>query len=119
MLAPKKDAFALAMASGAGIKAAAGVVGMPARTCYTWAREDEVRARVAEIRADLTTQAIGKLTATAAEAAEILATIMRDENTPAQTRVTAARAILSDLLALESHAELKAKIEALEERVSR
>lgn len=73
-------AFVAALAGGMSVRAAGEVAGMSERTAYRrWARP-EVRREVAALRAVVLQEAVGRLTAGATRAAEVLLELLESED---------------------------------------
>ena len=80
---PRFDALALEVAKGQSVPAAAPALGQAERTARRLAARPEFRARVAELRRDMTAQALGELTAGATEAAQTLRSLLAPKEPPA------------------------------------
>jgi hypothetical protein len=110
----KIESLAKALAAGDSAAAWAEVNNVPRRTAYRWATEAGVKARVRGLRQGLVTDAVGKLAEAATAAVETLRGLLA-EGQPATVRLGAARAILSALIDVQSHAELADRLARLEE----
>ena len=106
----------LAKALAVGDSAAAWAEGndVPRRTAYRWAAEAGLKARVRGLRQDPVTDAVGRLAAAATSAVDTLRGLLA-ESQPATVRLGAARAILTALIDVQTHAELADRVTHLEE----
>ena len=109
----KIESLARALAVGDSAAAWAEVNHVPRRTAYRWAAEAGVKARVHGLRQGLVTDAVGKLAGAATAAVETLRGLLA-EGQPATVRLGAARAILSALIDVQTHAELSDRVTRLE-----
>jgi hypothetical protein len=105
----------VAIAAGQPVGGWAKANEIPKRTAYRWSRDPEVRRLVAEIRRRSIDKAVGRLSK-AAEAADQIIKLAREAAAEA-VRLTAARSILSDLMAVSDHQQLDARIAELERRI--
>lgn len=109
-------ALALALASGRSLTAWARENQTPARTARRWAALPEVRDQVERIRRKAVDRAIGKLTRHATRAAAVLAELAEARETPPAVRLSAARAVLQELLSVREHNELADRVAELERK---
>jgi hypothetical protein len=86
------DQLALAIAGGASLTAAAEACGVSAKTAARRMQEPDFRARVSELQSQMIAQAVGKMSATMAAAADQLKDLLR--NRSAGVRLSASKAIL-------------------------
>jgi len=107
------EPMAIAVAAGSSIKAAAEAVRCSTQTAYNISATSEFRSRVSEIRSELTTAAVGRLTAAASEAVDTLRSLLDAANEPS-VRLNAAKAILANLGPISEHGELRQRIDAIE-----
>jgi hypothetical protein len=114
----QKSSLALAIAGGSTVKAWAESHQVPARTAYTWAREEGVCALVEEIRRRAVDRAIGRLARHATAAAGEIGRLATKAESEA-TRLNAARAVLADLLTVSDYASLERRLTELEKRHAR
>jgi hypothetical protein len=113
------ESLALAVVGGMTIRRWAREHETPERTAYEWARTPEFRQRVGELRADLVNRALGRLARSAGTAVKALERIISHQSTaPDAVRVAAAKAILSALIDVQTHAELNDRLTALEQRLA-
>jgi hypothetical protein len=110
----KIESLARALAAGDSAAAWAEVNDVPRRTAYRWAAEAGVRARVRGLRQGLVADAVGRLAGAATTAVDTLRGLLA-EGQPASVRLGAARAILSALVEIQTHADLSDRVTRLEE----
>lgn len=111
------EAAALAVATGQPLKKWAEAHSVPLRTAQRWTTKPTFRRRVQELRRRLIDQSIGTLTVASTAAAVQLAKLATESQSE-QVRLSASRAILSDLLAVQGHAELEQEIRLIKERLA-
>ena len=87
---------------------------MPRRTAYRWAAEAGLKRRVRGLRQGLVTDAVGRLADAATAAVDTLRGLLA-EGQPATVRLGTARAILTALIDVQTHAELADRVTPLEE----
>jgi hypothetical protein len=117
---PSKAALlALAVASGEPLGKAARRLGIGERTAKGWNRNPKFRAKVAELRSALVSEAIGKLSSEASEAVAVLGRIIRSRKSSDVAKLAAARAILDKLPMMSEYFDLTERVRALEERAGR
>lgn len=109
------DALTLAVAGGQTIKAAAGVAGCKITTAYAVSASPDFRQRVAELRSEITSQAVGRLSNAASQAVDTLVELLDAANDPS-IRLNASKAILAALPSMSDFAELRQRIDAIESR---
>jgi hypothetical protein len=116
ILTPRQEAAALALASGKTEDEAADLANCGERTLRTWlATVPGFAARVAELRAEMTARAMGRLIDNMVSAADTLGYLSRKAK--AETvRLGAARAVLELGVKLRETIELEERIRALEGR---
>lgn len=113
-LTPKQEAAALALAAGLTIEAAAKAAKAGGRTVRTWqATVPAFPRRVAELRAEMTSQALGRLIDGMTSAADTLGYLCRKGKSET-VRLGAARAVLELGVKLRETVELAECIAALE-----
>jgi len=110
----KIESLAQALAVGDSVAAWAEAHDVPRRTAYRWAAEAGLRARVRGLRQGLVTDAVGKLAEAATTAVDTLKGLLAEKQ-PASVRLGAARAILTALIDVQTHAELADRVAHLEE----
>lgn len=109
----KHERLAAEIAGGSSVREAAATIGMAERTAYRATESADFRRRVAEIRTKITDRAIGLLSDAATEAVQTLASLLQEENKPAD-RIAAAKAILSAVKPLSELGELRDRLDAIE-----
>lgn len=115
MNATKPEMLAVEIARGQPIADAARAAGLSPRTAYRLMAEPGFRARVDELRRAMVQTAVGKLTDSATEATDTLRTLLGAGHPPT-VRLGAARAILDNVVDLQTHADILERIAALERR---
>jgi hypothetical protein len=110
----KIESLAQALAVGDSVAAWAEAHHVPRRTAYRWATEASVKAQVRDLRQDLVTDAVGKLAGAATVAVETLRGLLA-AGQPATVRLGAARALLTALIDVQTHADLSDRVTHLEE----
>lgn len=113
----KFELMALDVARGKPVKDAAAAAGVSVRTGFSWAARPDFRGKVAELRAAMLAETIGRLSA-AATAAVATMVLLLDKQSPPTVRLGAARGILSSLIEMRAHVELSARVEDLERRLA-
>jgi hypothetical protein len=115
-LSPRQEQVALLMASGNTEGQAAFQTGCGARTIRSWLRSSPAFSRrIADLRAQMTSAALGRLTASMCRAADTLDQLAA--SAAAETvRLGASRAILELAVKLKETVELEARISLLEQR---
>jgi hypothetical protein len=107
------EALALAIAAGSTVRAWARANGVPERTAYTWASTPEFKHRVAQLRQQIISRAVGRLAALSTKAAAALGRLLDDPDP--EVRLKSARAIFSDLVSTREHVELSERLAGLKE----
>jgi hypothetical protein len=108
------EAMALALATGTSIKKASQSAGISVRHGYRVAASSKMRFRVGELRSQIANEAVGRLTQGATKAADTLVELLGEANEPS-TRMNAAKAILANLGPLSELAELRSRLDRLEQ----
>ena len=108
------EPLAAQVASGNSIKQAAEIVGCSLQSAYNLSHTEHFRFRVSEIRSEITQQAIGKLTDAASLACDTLRELLDVSQRPSD-RLGAAKTILANLGPLSELAELRARLDRLEQ----
>lgn len=109
------EPIAVLVAGGNSIKAASETAGCSLQTAYNLSATPEFRQRVSEIRTQMTTEAVGKLTLAATQAVDTLMELLTSEH-EATIRLNASKAILTHLGPLSEHGELRQRISDIESR---
>ena len=107
------DLIAAAVAAGSTIKAAAESCGCSERHGYRLSGMPEFRKRVSEIRSQIASEAVGRLTSAATQAVDTLLQLLEASNN-SKTRLDASKAILNALGPVSELGELRARLELLE-----
>lgn len=106
---------ALALAEGAGVAEAGRRVGLSRKAVYRRLQDEEFKAHVRELRAELLDEAGGKLSHATSRAAEVLVLLLEGENE--FVRLNAARTILESALRMREVLEVEERLAAIEERL--
>ena len=117
-LSPAQEAVALGVASGLSLAASArkAKVGVP--TAKTWSSTlPAFRRRVRELRAEMTSQALGRLVDGMSSAADTLGYLSRKGKSET-VRLSAARAVLELANKTRENVELEERLQALEQQVA-
>jgi hypothetical protein len=113
---PEKDvALALALAVGASTTAAAEQAGISRVTAWRKLADPAFRQLVANLRAELMAEAVGKLANTMNRAADALATTL--DSADERVRLRGARAVLTLGHRLHESIDLDERIREIEERL--
>ncbi len=110
----KRERLAVLVAAGATVRDAVAEVGCSESTGYRMARTSDFQQRVAAIRSEVAQAVVGKLTDAATRAADCLVELLDDQQ-PASIRLQASKAILTHLQPLTELAELRDRVDALEQ----
>jgi transposase-like protein len=114
-LSTRKEAVAIALATGQTVSDAAAAAGATKRTVHRWLKESAFRDRVHELQSDLFGQAAGRLTALSAQAADALGALLSSEDEG--VRLQAARLILDLGIRLREHFVLARDLDELRQRM--
>ena len=120
----KKDAAILALVTEPTIADAAKKAGISHATLHRWLQIKDFKDAYREAKREVVSAAIARLQRTATEAVDALRDVMNDAESPANARVSAARAILELAIKAIELEDLEARVEQLEallqkERVTR
>jgi len=120
----KKDAAILALVTEPTIADAAKKAGISHATLHRWLQIKDFKDAYREAKREAVSAAISRLQRTATEAVDALRDVMNDAESPANARVSAARAILELAIKAIELEDLEARVEQLEallqkERVTR
>ena len=117
-LSPRQEAVALGVASGLSLAAAARKAKAGVPTAKTWsATLPAFRRRVRELRAEMTSQALGRLVDGMSSAADTLGYLSRKGKSET-VRLSAARAVLELANKTRENVEMEERLQALEQRVA-
>src|SRR5215213_1839174 len=110
------SALVTALAAGGTVEAAAKAAGVSETTAYRRQREPAFRQRVAEVRDEMVSRAVARLSATSTLAADCLRELLKAQSET--VRLGAARAILELGSRLREQEDLGARIAALERELA-
>ncbi len=110
------EALALALAAGRTLRDAAVEAGIGERTAARRWSDPSFRRRVEELRADMVTRALGKLSDGMAQAGDVLRQLLAPETPPA-VRLGACRAMLELGVKLRETVDHEQRLQALEARL--
>ena len=108
------ELLAVAVAGGQTVKAAAESCSCSERQGYRISATPEFKSRVSAIRAEMTSQAVGELSAAASEAVTTIRELLASTNEPS-VRLNAAKAILNALGPMSELGELRERLATLEQ----
>ena len=108
------ETMAALVACGSSIKDAAAAAGASQRQGYRVSSSEEFRRRVATIRSEATSAAVGRLSDRAVRAVDVLDALLDSDDE--STRLAAAKTMLSLLPKVAEHGELRARVDAIENR---
>ena len=108
------EQIAAAVLSNGTNAAAAAACGLSLRQFYTRTGKPEFQSKLSEARGRVLEGACDALQARVSEAVETLTSVMRDKETPPQTRVNACNSILTNALRMTEQLEILKRVEALE-----
>ena len=115
---PRQEAVALSVASGLSLAAAARSAKVVVPTAKRWSRlQPAFRRRVQELRAEMTSQALGRLVDSMVGAADTLSYLSRKGKSE-MVRLSAARAILEMANRTREAVELEERLQALESQLA-
>ena len=107
------EALATSIASGETIKASAALAKCSDSQAYRICATTDFRSRVSEIRSEITSQAVGRLTQAATTAVATIVELLGPEHEPS-VRLNASKAILLQLGPLTELGELRARLDRIE-----
>jgi len=108
--------LAVALATGQSVRDAAAAVGISERTTYRRVADTDFQGLMRQLRGEMVTTAIGKLSSSMANAAEVLGELLKDKD--ANFRYKAAVKLLEIGFKADEHARLEAEIAELKAMVS-
>jgi len=111
-----KTELALAIANGTSVSAWARGNEVPKRTAYRWAGEPKVRAAVESYRRRAVGRAIGRMARRVTWATDGIAKLAQGAESES-VKLTALRAILSDMMAVSQFARLEQRMTEIEEQL--
>jgi hypothetical protein len=109
------EALALALAAGATVQDAAQAAGLSPATAYRRLAAEAFKARVRELRAEMTGRALGRMTDGLVEAADRLLELVRSADE--RVALGAARSVLEFAPRLRQSEELEREVEGLRRAV--
>lgn len=109
------EPLAVAVAMGDTIKTAAEKAGIPLSTAYHTSCGEDFKARVAELRGEVTEQALGCMTDGLVSAVQTIIALL-DESQEPKVRLDAAKALLVNVRPLTDTAEFRARLEKIERK---
>jgi hypothetical protein len=113
----KHDQLAMAIALGKSISQWARENEVPTRTAYRWASEPDVRRQVNDCRRRSLDRVLGWMAGRSLRAVKTL-TKLSETAKSESVQLSAARAVLSDQIAVAKHANLEFRLAEMEERVN-
>jgi hypothetical protein len=111
------ESLAISVAGGLSIRDASTKIGCGVSTGYNISCNPAFRIRVSEIRSEAVQGAVGRLSVISSRAVDTLAELLGPEN-DARDRLTAAKTILSVLVPMSEFAELRERLDRLEQSSS-
>jgi hypothetical protein len=112
------NSLAFAVAAGRSVASWCGEHKIPKRTAYDWTKLPEFKVMVSAHRRRLIDVGLGKLTKHVGKAVAQIAELATSAESES-VRLAAARAILSELIAIGNYADLEARVADLEARAER
>lgn len=112
-LTPRQGRFVAELLAGQSAAAAAEVAGVSLRTAWRWLARPDVGAELRRRSRRLLDQCEQRLHAASADAAKLLADVVRNDEMPSTTRVRAALGLI-DVARRVALDELEARVGALE-----
>src|SRR4051794_17795764 len=112
-LTPKQHKAIVALLNEPTMGAAAKHAGVGERTLYTWLTEPAFDTAYRTARRKAVQQAIGRLQQVSAAAVSVLVRVMANEQTPAGTRVMAAKSVLEFAIKAVELEDIEARLAAL------
>ena len=110
----RREAAALALASGRTIKAAAKETKVGERTLHRWLKTDpSFRQRVTDYRDEFVSQTVGRLSALSVKATDTVAGLLDSEDEKVQ--IQAVRLVYESLAATREAVEFAARLNAVEQ----
>ena len=111
----QREVAALAIARGLNVKTAAEETGVGLRTLHRWLADDQAfRRRIEELREGLFSQAVGRLSDLAGQAADTLGALLLSKDD--KVRLQAVRTVFEAAGNLRQMTEWSARLAALEQQ---
>lgn len=111
----KLETLALALAQGASVRKAAKLAGLAESTARGKAADPALRHRVTNLREQILSQAVGKLSRLALRACTAYEQLLSGKS-DSETRLKAARGVFADLTMMRESLDIVTRLEALEDR---
>jgi len=112
-----RSALAAAVAAGTSVEEWACAHSIPRRTAYDWYRRADFRRMVVRTRRRLLDHALGQLARHASAAATELGRVVTEGQPTDAIRLSAARAVLADLMAVWRFCDFEGRMAAIEEQL--
>ena len=112
----KQDEAVLALITHPSIPEAAKSLNIGDKTLWRWMQKDDFQDAYLKARREIIKQASSQLQASMSEAVNVLKEVMNDNDSPASTRVSAAKIVLDMGLKANEIEDLEARVKKLEER---
>ena len=109
----KFESLAALVAGGRTIAGAADELKVSRRSAYRNSKRPEFIHRVSELRAEVSSQTVGKLSQAASQAVDVLVSLLDSDFEPS-LRLQAAKSILASLLPVSELSELRVRLKLLE-----
>lgn len=113
---PKQVRAAVLLATGKSVRDVAGEIGAGERTIFSWMADEGFRTLVGENRDRMLSEALGRLSEGASEAADTLRALLSDS--ASNVRLRAAVALLDSLLKVREYGDMAERLAELERRVA-
>jgi transposase-like protein len=110
----KRERAALALASGLSVRRAARECSVGARTIHRWLEKEPFRHRIQELRTEMFTCAVGRLSRVSGKAAGKLKGLLDSEDE--RIRLAAAKTILETGMKAREMVDLLDRVDTLEKR---
>lgn len=115
---PKKQQSAIvALISHRTIEEASKAAGVGRTIIFRWLQNDDFQAAYRQARAEVVRHAIAQAQSACSEAVTVLKEIMISAESPASTRVSAAKAVLETSLKAVELEDIISRIEKLEDKI--
>jgi len=118
-LTPKQAKVALVLGATGDVSGAAKTAGVTRTTVYEWLTRADFLATVRGHEAATVGAVARRLVGLGDAALDTFAALMEDETGPSSVRLRAAEAVLANLIRIRDHAELEARVVALEQDAAR
>lgn len=115
----RKSKAILALLSQPTIEAAAQEVGVTRKTLHQWLKDDDFKTKLQEAKKETVGHVTMRLRVSMSEAIDTLIEVMRDPESSANARVSAAKTILESGLKAHELEDLATKLEVMEQQIHR